>query len=433
MKRTHLATDFSVGFVLFVATVVVIASLFLVGDGKNIFADHVEYVVRLPTAGGLKFGSKVSLGGVIAGSVTRIEFPKELDSSEILVTIAMERAYRERIRQDSFASSESQGLLGDTLIYVKPGTSGNQPLLPGSTIRFKSKGMIDSFAGEEITESTTDLIRTISSVLKDIARGQGTLGQLLKNPELYDNLNSFTRSMSALTVQVERISTELEGVLSEVRSQKGLLGQLIFSETYAQNLSTALSEASDLISGLRIAADAVSSGKGSVGKLIHEPDLADSAKKALDGLSSVAARASALISRAESSQSVLGRLATDGDLGRGFSTLVDRLEKSASALEKILAQVERGEGSVGMLVHDPSIAVSLRDLFRGVSESNVVQSVVRNAEQAGRDVYLRDESLARHEAEEILRLRGLRRVREDSKPAEGKAVPATGPEESRKN
>jgi len=64
MKRKHLATDFSVGFVLFVATVVVISSLFFVGDGKNIFTDHIEYVVRLPSAVGLKLGSKVLLGGV---------------------------------------------------------------------------------------------------------------------------------------------------------------------------------------------------------------------------------------------------------------------------------------------------------------------------------------------------------------------------------
>jgi phospholipid/cholesterol/gamma-HCH transport system substrate-binding protein len=137
MKKKRFANDFSVGFVLFVATVIVIASLFTVGDGKNIFTDHVEYVVRLPSAGGLRVGSKVELGGVIAGSVKRIEFPDDLASSDVLVTIILEKAYRERIREDSWASIATQGLLGDSMVAIKIGTAEKPILPPGSSIRYK--------------------------------------------------------------------------------------------------------------------------------------------------------------------------------------------------------------------------------------------------------------------------------------------------------
>jgi len=431
MKRRHFPTDFSVGFVLFVATVIVITSLFFVGDGKNFVAARVDYIVRLPSAGGLKSGSHVLLGGVQAGSVTHIEFAQNLNSSDVLATISLEKAYRERIREDSYASIESQGLLGDSVIHVKLGTA-EKPVLPaGSTIRFKPRAMIDTFAGEEISESTGDLIRMITSVLGDISKGQGTLGQLLKNPDLYDNLNAFTKSMALLTQQIESISKELDVVLDELKGQKGALGQLIFSEEYAKTLSKATSDAGALIASLRVVAESVEKGEGAVGKLVRDSSLHDSARKAIDDVARAAARIDSVLARAEDSQSVLGRLAVDGGLGKKLDLLVERLERTAGSLERIAAKVDRGEGSVGMLVNDPSIAVSLRDLFHGVSEMSVVQNVVRNAERDGRDAYLRDQSLARREAEEVLRLRALRNLRGAPPDETGKPVPAAASDESK--
>jgi phospholipid/cholesterol/gamma-HCH transport system substrate-binding protein len=428
MRKPHFATDFSVGFVLFVATVVVIASLFLVGDGQNFFADHVEYQVALPSAGGLKTGSKVLLGGVQAGSVRRISFSPDLTSNEVLLSLAIEKSYKDRIREDSFAWLENQGLLGDACIYVKLGVAGDHPLPQGSMIRYKDHPMLDSIAGEEIRESTTGLLKALTSVLSDASQGQGTLGQFLKNPELYNNLNTFTRSMAVLTQDVAAISKELKEVIAEVKSQKGTLGQLIFSEDYARSFATAVREASVLVGSLREIVDAVKTGKGSVGKLFADDSFHDAGKRALEGLGRASARLDDLLAKAESSRSVLGRVMTDERMGQNVEELVSRLERSAASLESVLGIVERGEGSVGMLVHDPSVATSLRDVFRGVSDSGLMQNAVRNAERDGREAYLRDSSLAKREAEEVLRVRALRRL-EQTTPASdssGVPVPASG-------
>lgn len=437
MKKTQFATDFSVGFVLFVATLVVIASLFLVGDGQSFFADHAEYRVAFPNAEGLKPGSTVWLAGVLAGTVRRIDFPEDLSSNEVIATLQIDKSYHERIREDSRAWLQTQGLLGDIAIHVKLGTAGQPMLPPGAQIPFTDRPMLDAIAGKEFREGTTDLLKMMVSVLSDINKGEGSLGKLLKDPQLYDNLTLFSGSMAATTKQLQSITGELDTILVEIRSQKGTLGKLIFSEEYARNFSTAISEASLLIGQLREVTDMVRSGKGSAGKLIVESTLHDTLEKSLGDLSRVASRVDDLLRKAEGSGSVLGRLATDGGMGRGLEGLVARLERSAGSLEKILSLVERGEGSVGMLVHDPSIAASLRDVFLGVADSGLVHGLVRSAERSGREAYLRDLNLAKREAEEVLRARALARVRGEtgdngkSGPASerGKPVPAAGPEE----
>ena len=67
MKKNRFATNFSVGFVLFIATIVVIAGLFIVESGWSVFSDHAEYKVRLPNASGMRPGSVVYLAGVQVG------------------------------------------------------------------------------------------------------------------------------------------------------------------------------------------------------------------------------------------------------------------------------------------------------------------------------------------------------------------------------
>ncbi|MBI4604096.1 MAG: MCE family protein [Planctomycetes bacterium] len=435
MKKARFASDFSVGFVLFVATVVVVSSLFLVGDGQSLFTDHVEYTVRCNNVSGLKEGAQIWLAGFPVGTVLRIEFPDDLSSSDVIVTLSIEEEHAARIRGDSFAWLETQGLLGDQTVRVKVGTAGEEPLEPGSMIPYKERAMLDTFAGAEVRESATYLIKTMVEVLEEVNRGQGTLGQLLKNPELYNNLSQFTQAMATTTLQVERVSKEVEGILANVKAQKGTLGKLVFSEEYAQGFASTLKEASQLVGDLRELADAVKAGKGTVGKLFAEQGMHDAAKDALEDLSGLAQRLDRALEKAEASGSVAGRLLSDGEMGRRAGGLLARLEEAAGHLEKILARVERGEGSLGVLVHDPSIATSLRDVFRGVREAGVLANVVQSAERDGREAYLRDLSLAEKEREEVLRVRALARMRGGGEePADGgaKPVPAAGPEEDKK-
>jgi phospholipid/cholesterol/gamma-HCH transport system substrate-binding protein len=436
MKRSRFVTEFSVGFVLFVATTVVIVSLFVVGDGLTLFTHYVEYKVLCPIASGLKSGSKVYLSGVPVGTVSRIDLPKDLTVKGVPVTVSIQRAYANRIRENSYAWLQSEGLLGDVSINVLLGTAEKEALPPGAVIPYRARSLLDEFAGEEIMTGTTDLLRETISMLKEVNKGEGTIGMLLRNPELYKNLNDFTISMDVTTRQLQSITKEFEDVITEVRSQKGTLGKLIFSDDYAKSIATAVNDANATLKSLRDVAEEIRSGKGSVGKLLADSSLHDAGVKALGDVSQVSTRLDSILQKAESQKSLLGRVALDGEMGQDVKELVSKLDRSAGSLERILTLLERGEGSLGMLLRDPSIAASLRDVFLGVSEYGVVQSVVRNAERAGREAYLRDLDFAKREEREVRKARALAEIkRHQSQPgstSDGKPVPAAAKEEDGK-
>lgn len=440
MRKIQFATDFSVGFVLFVATVVVISSLFLVGDGSSFFADHVEFKVAIPSAGGLKTSSKVELGGVLVGSVKRIEFSSDLSNTDIIVTIEVDKSAGPRIRGGSVAWLATQGLLGDTTIQISPGSSLEPPLVPGTRIEFSDRPLLDGIAGKEIRESTSEILSRLLEVLRDVNRGEGTIGRLLKDPELYKNLNQFTAAMASATKEVDSIATDLREMLAEVKGQKGTLGKLIFSPKYAEDFSTTLQEAGAILTALRKVSELVQSGEGSLGRLVHDTAAHDALVSSLKSLDSTARRVDAILERAEERESLLGRILLDAELGKDAQQVVRELKSGTGTLDRILAKVDRGEGSVGMLVNDPSIAASLRDIFLGVSDSGLMTNVVRDTERAGREAYLRSVDLRAAEREEILRARVLARLPDrpsggstspapgDGGEAEAKPVPASGPE-----
>jgi phospholipid/cholesterol/gamma-HCH transport system substrate-binding protein len=382
-KRSSFATDFSVGFVLFVATLILIAALFLVGGPTEFFGKPTQFVLTVPSASGLKVGSTVNVSGVKVGTVAAIDLVSPEDPAggvddAVRITLAVHHSYADRIREDSVAWIQTEGLLGDTSIHIGLGTRTTPVLVPGASIPYKSRSLLDDIAGVQITKNTADLLETLIGMLRDLNRGEGTLGQLLKNEELYRNINDFTRVLAEATKQLQGISSEIETLLVAVRTSRGTLG-----------------------------------------KLISDPRLYDEAV-------SVVERIDEALEESLDSRSVFARLLSDPALGERFGVTAERLEKGLSSLEKILALVEEGEGTLGMLVHDPSVAASLRDVFLGVKEHGYMLNVVRNAERAGRDAYLRGLTLSGDDELERLRVRAMAAVREAG--STGGPVPAAARE-----
>ena len=100
-------------------------------------------------------------------------------------------------------------------------------------------------------------------VLKQIKGGEGTIGKLLREPELYDNLNSFLKSLAQLTSKLDEVAGDLGEFAEAVGEQKGVLGKLIFSEDYDRDFSRAVSSTAEIVVALEGALDS-SSDQGSV-------------------------------------------------------------------------------------------------------------------------------------------------------------------------
>jgi len=375
MERTTKTSAFNVGFVMFVATVIVIITLFWVGSGAGIFQRQAQYHFMCPSTSRLKDGSRVYLSGVPVGKVEDIDFVDDLSISSVKVTVTVAERVSSRIRKDSSVSLQSDGLLGDVSVHIGMGTSDSKDLSPGEEIRYQPSSPIEEFVGAEFTGTASDVLRELVVVLKQIESGKGTVGKLLRNPELYDNLNTFFKSLATLTVKLDQVATDLGTFAGAVRGQEGVLGKLLYSKEYDRDLSRVIASSAEITSRF-------------------EQSLNASGDK----------------------RSVVSRLLLDEELGRRLDGAVTKIEEGSKSLSLVLGMLERGEGSVGQLLHDSTIAASIKDLFLGIQEVGYMRNIIQNAELQGREAKTggdRASAMARLEASRAKMLARLKAPRGD--------------------
>ena len=425
-----------VGFLIFLATLVTMAGVYLIGGRGGFLLETSKYRILFPSTSGLRPEARVYVNGVLAGKVESIGFPPSSVENQILVTISVEAEIASRLNEGSTASIQNEGLLGDKKVDVHLGKSGATALPAGAEIPVFQRSFVDEMlsGGESQAGTTSDLLQNIIVLLKQVNQGQGTVGKLLRDPMLYDEMARLTQSLAKATDELAVVTHEMKDIITQVKEQKGTLGKLIFSDEYNREFTRAVQGANRLIDSLLAAVAPLSTADGGLGRLLLDEklrtDIGVLVSRGVDALSNV----NLSLLAAREGRSAVARLLHDEAFG-------DRLEKAVANVEAILAKVNDGPGLAAALVNDPSLAQSFRDIALGVQDSNLVLSVARNAEAKGRTKSLieRQRLLAR-QREEAERSRKKASGEADGsgtpQPAASKAnqstpIPVTGPDPSK--
>jgi phospholipid/cholesterol/gamma-HCH transport system substrate-binding protein len=312
MKRSSFITwdQLKVGALILVALVILGVAILKLGNAGNLFGKRYRLVAYVASASGLRIGGPVTVAGQLAGSIKDIQFlPVDTDTTRNLeLIVEVNSALREQVRQDSRAKIKTMGLLGDKVFDITVGTPKYRALREGDTlviapsIDYEAVVQQASGAISEVVRLTRDLSKVTSS----INRGEGTLGQLVTNRQLYDQLNATLSRTSALMARLE--------------NPRGTIGRLLDDPSLYNSLNRAVASADTVISQ-------INSGSGSVGKLLRDDTL-------YIHLNSVVARADSLVSAMSSGNGTIKKLFTD-------QQLYDQLVKTVTELNNVLVEVRR--------------------------------------------------------------------------------------------
>jgi len=312
MKRSALITwdQLRVAGVILLAVAVLGLAAYQLGKAANLFTKRYELLVFLPSANGLRVGGSVTLAGKLVGTVKEIEFlPVDFDSTRNLRIVArVDRTVREQIRQDSKAQLRTMGLLGDKVLDITPGTPRTAVLEEGDTIRVGEaldlEAVLAKAAGA--VDDVVLLTRDLRVVTSGLAAGKGTVGQLLTNRAMYDQLTGAMSRANAL--------------FASLQNPNGTFGRMMNDPTLYVNLTSTVAT---LDSTLRV----VSSDQGSIGRLMRDTTL-------YTNLVGIAQGADSLMRMLSNTDGLVGQLLTD-------QTLYDQLNKLASDLGAVLEDVRR--------------------------------------------------------------------------------------------
>ncbi len=182
-NKLRLGIFISVGITLF------ILAIYLVGERQQLFRRtfHVSGIFR--DVSGLQSGNNVRLSGINVGTVNNITI---VSDTSVRVEILIEESARRFIRKDAVAGIGSEGLMGNRVIIMNPGTGGKNEIENNDTVQTVQPTDMDAIMASLRTtiENSSNMTGALAKIANNIQSGKGTVGRLLMDQSLARNFDS---------------------------------------------------------------------------------------------------------------------------------------------------------------------------------------------------------------------------------------------------
>ncbi len=357
-KKTGLR-DVRVGLFILIAIGIFILLLLNASGDISPFSQKLQLRARFPSADGLRAGAEVQLAGVRIGTVDEVRLlePSDVPSArgvEAVISVDAEidgASANQRIRTDSRAQLGTLSVLApDRIINITPGTTLGEPVPENYLLETITANTIADLtsSGKELTDQLNELSQEITGIARKINEGEGSLGRLVNDEAIYNNVNLAIRDTQEL--------------IRQIRSGQGTAGRLINDPALYNNLNTTVAR-------LQTIADDLQRGRGTAGKLLTDDALYEDtratvaeARTGIARLNSSLNEINAIIADVRQGRGTAGKLLTDEALYNDARAAIARFNTTAERVDSIVAGVQRGEGTAGRLITDESLYNNVNQL-----------------------------------------------------------------------
>jgi phospholipid/cholesterol/gamma-HCH transport system substrate-binding protein len=197
---------------------ILVVGIFIIGSKQYLFSSTYQLKAQFDNVAGLDAGGDVRVGGVHSGTVHSIVLPHK-PGEKVTVIMDLGKSTHEIIKQDSVATIETEGLLGNQYLAISFGSAGSGDVRDGSTIASqpplemsdlfqKTSDILDS--SQQAIQNATRAAGNLDSISAKINTGQGTAGALVNDKQLYNNLEQTSAAMRDTMVQAQAGVTDFQ-------------------------------------------------------------------------------------------------------------------------------------------------------------------------------------------------------------------------------
>ena len=307
MKRSTPVTwaELRVGVLVVVGLMIAFIAVLTLGERVGLFSSKYTLYTLMPSVSGLQAGASVRLAGVGVGSIKEVRFmeSEERDSlnarmlraygdsladRSVIVRFEVDRDVQDKVTRASRAKIGTVGLLGDKYLDLEVGDP-REPVLEEGDIVLNERPIDYEGLIARAAEGVEELVSSLEGsreIIASVNEGQGTLGRLINDPELYDEwlrlsrqgtdvLNRVQHGEGALPSllndrslydQLVRTTSDLEKLTTDIRQGDGSLGRMIRDPELYNELVGTVREGQALVEQMQ-------DGQGTVARLINDPAL----------------------------------------------------------------------------------------------------------------------------------------------------------------
>ena len=208
--------ELKVGIFIFIGIVILSVIVFSIGNFYTIKRGYTLSVI-FSFANGIGVGAPVRYAGVEVGEVQEIQVYFDEEKDRPMVRLVAWVSQDTWINEDSKATINTLGLLGEKYLEITAGSRETRRLGEGDILRGS-----DPVSTEELTRETKRLIGKLDAAVESV-------NKIVGDDQLREDLKDTVSNLNSLSV-------ELRELVSTAKDGKGTIGRLMTDDTLYKDM-----------------------------------------------------------------------------------------------------------------------------------------------------------------------------------------------------
>lgn len=256
MNPTSHRRSVFVGLFVIVAIAILAGGVLTVGNLNDSFTRRLTVSAVFEQVGGLKQGDNIWFSGLKVGIVKELDFH---GASQVKVEMNIDRKAAEHIRHDVTATVGADGLIGNRIVVLAGGTPGVRDLADGDVLAIGESVSTEALMATLAANNTNLLAITadVKGITARIANGEGTVGKLLVDDELYTSVTGAVDTLGLAADSARSATASLSSFAGDLNRSGNLAKSLVNDTTTYPSLTATVDDlehagqrASDMIDSL---------------------------------------------------------------------------------------------------------------------------------------------------------------------------------------
>ena len=221
--------------------------LFLIGNSNQLFTRSFKVYAEFSKITGIQNGGKVRVAGMDAGTVTYIAVPLRPEG-KFRIYFRITENLHPIVRQDSVASIQTDGLLGNKYLQIDAGSAESQLARNDSMIQSK-----EPFDWGDLMDQINGVVKQVNGIMAGVKdQLVSTLSQIevtVKSANVI--IQDATPHVKSILASADKIGANLHEIIDGIQEGQGTVGALFKDQELSGSVKRSVAKTEKIIENLR--------------------------------------------------------------------------------------------------------------------------------------------------------------------------------------
>ena len=221
--------EIKVGLFVFISFILLSVVIFSISD---FYTTQPQYTLRIRFnfANGIQTGAPVRVAGVGVGEVSSVRVYREESTQKTLAELSIRLSREAKVEEDAVAYINTLGLIGEKYLEIVPGNPGSRVLKTGEILVGK-----DSIPTEQIMEAGFRVVRQLEQTI-------GSLHTFVSDEGTREALKETLVNSKGASEKFSQLMEQTNAVMGQIRSGQGTVGKLLIQDDLYRDLKDLMAD-----------------------------------------------------------------------------------------------------------------------------------------------------------------------------------------------